>query len=148
MAMQFLATKINRTLEKQVTKPTSTKWAGRTVFTPTKGLPKFCADLLRTNAVATQDSYLLLIMYEYFCSLKDAFTYSTPAACSVISKLKSANATAKKTVFLSHPGMYQYVRMLVGLKNAPVFSQKKMDMTLSSVECRLILVYFDNIILF
>lgn len=54
----------------------------------------------------------------------------------------------EKTIFTSHHGLYQFLRMQFGLKNSPVFFQKRMDVIYSSMKLQSAFIYKDYIVVF
>lgn len=53
-----------------------------------------------------------------------------------------------KTVFISHHGLFHFVRMPFGLTNAPYTFQHAIYIVLSSVRWKFSIVYLDDIIIF
>jgi Reverse transcriptase (RNA-dependent DNA polymerase) len=54
----------------------------------------------------------------------------------------------EKTTFTSHEGLYWFLRMPFGLRNAPATFQRFVDITLSGLTWKTCLVYLDDIIVF
>jgi RNase H-like domain found in reverse transcriptase/Reverse transcriptase (RNA-dependent DNA polymerase) len=54
----------------------------------------------------------------------------------------------EKTTFTSHEGLYWFLRMPFGLRNAPATFQRFVDITLSGLTWKSCLVYLDDIIVF
>ena len=54
----------------------------------------------------------------------------------------------EKTAFISHCGIYQWLRMPFGLKNAPGTFQRATDIILASVKWQYALVYLDDVIVY
>jgi Reverse transcriptase (RNA-dependent DNA polymerase) len=54
----------------------------------------------------------------------------------------------EKTTFTSHEGLYWFLRMPFGLRNAPATFQSFVDITLSGLTWKSCLVYLDDIIVF
>jgi Reverse transcriptase (RNA-dependent DNA polymerase) len=53
-----------------------------------------------------------------------------------------------KTTFTSHEGVFWFLRMPFGLRNAPATFQRFVDITLSGLTWKVCLVYLDDIIVF
>ena len=52
-----------------------------------------------------------------------------------------------KTAFVSHCGLFRWVRMPFGLKNAPGTFQRAAEVILAGVKWKFAMVYLDNIII-
>jgi len=57
-------------------------------------------------------------------------------------------ASVPKTAFVTQDGMYEYLRMPFGLRNAPATFQRTMDKVLAGVKYNSCLVFFDDILIF
>lgn len=53
-----------------------------------------------------------------------------------------------KRAFVPHHGLYQYVHILYGLKNAPETFNRSIDMILFSIRWQYAIMYLDVIIIF
>lgn len=53
-----------------------------------------------------------------------------------------------KTAFSSHHGLYQFTRMTFGLRNTPESFQRAIDIIVSSVRFKSVVMYLDEIIVF
>jgi hypothetical protein len=53
-----------------------------------------------------------------------------------------------KTTLTSHYGIYRFLRLPFGLRNAPATFQRAMDIILSGVKWKTFLVYLDDVIVF
>ena len=53
-----------------------------------------------------------------------------------------------KTTFASNSGLYRFLRMPFGLKNAPATFQRAVDIILSRVKSETTLFYFDDVIVY
>ena len=53
-----------------------------------------------------------------------------------------------KTTFTSHYGIYRFLRLPFGLRNAPATFQRAIDIILSGVKWKTCLVYLDDVIVF
>ncbi|CDF37529.1 unnamed protein product [Chondrus crispus] len=119
-------TEIDRMLRAGVIEPATAEWASPVVFVRKKeGTMRFCVDYRTLNAVTVRDSYPLLRMDECINSLGDA-----------------------TTTFASHCGLYRFLRMPFGLKNAPATFQRAVDIILSRVKWETALVYLYDVIIY
>lgn len=90
------------------------------IFAPKKdGSLHFSIDYRRLNALMIPDSYPIPRMDECIDSLRSAKIFSTLDANSGYWKIEIDPRDRDKTTFTSHHGLYRFVRMPLGLKNAP-----------------------------
>lgn len=63
-------------------------------------------------------------------------------------KTRSKKNFSDKTAFTAHCGLYSYVRMPFGLRNAPSTLQRTKDVAVSAVKRQFVLVYLDYNVVF
>ena len=140
---------IDRMLAAKVIEEAQSEWASPVVLIPKKdGSMRFCVDYRRLNAITVRDAYPLPRMDEYIDSLGDATVFTTLDANSGYWQVEMAEEDRDKTTFVSHYGMYRFIRMPFGLTNAPATFQRALDIILSRVKWRFALVYIDDIIVY
>jgi Reverse transcriptase (RNA-dependent DNA polymerase) len=81
-------------------------------------------------------------------SLGDARIFSTLDCNSGYWQIPVDPADRAKTTFTSHEGLYWFLRMPFGLRNAPVTFQRFVDITLAGLTWKTCHVYLDDIIVF
>ena len=142
-------TEIDRMLRAGVIEPTSAEWASPVVFVHKKdGTMRFCVDYRKLNAVTVRDSYPLPRMDECIDSFGDATVFTTLDCNSGYWQVEIAEEDRDKTKFASHSGLYRFLRMPFGLKNAPATFQRAVDIILSRVKWETALVYLDDVIFY
>ena len=118
-----------------VIEPTSAEWASPVVFVPKKdGTMPFCVDYRKLNGVTARDSYPLPRMDECIDSLGDSNYFTTLDCNSGYWQVEIAEEDCDKTTFASHSGLYRFLRVPFGLKNAPATFQRAVDIILSRVK--------------
>ena len=95
-----------------------------------------------------RDSYPLPRMDECIDSLGDATVFTTLDCNSGYLQVEIAEEDRNKTSFASHSGLYRFLRMPFGLKNAPTTFQRAVDIILSRVKWDTALVYLDDVIVY
>ena len=140
---------IDNMLAKGVIEPANTEWASPIVFVPkSDGSLRFCVDYRRLNAMTIRDSYPIPRMDECLDSLGDAVVFSTLDCNSGYWQIPVAERDRDKTAFVSHFGLYRWLRMPFGLKNAPATFQRAADVILAAVKWQFALVYLDDVIVY
>ena len=136
-------------LKKGVIEPANTEWASPVVLEPKPdGSIRFCIDYRRLNAMNVIDAYPIPIMDECIDSLGDAVIFSTLDCNSGYWKIPMSDEDRDKTAFVSHCGLFRWLRMPFGLKNAPGTFQRAADVILAGVKWQFALVYLDDIIIY
>jgi Reverse transcriptase (RNA-dependent DNA polymerase) len=111
---------IQRILKAEVIEPATSEWASRIVLVAKPdGSTRFCVDYRRLNAVTVRDSYPLPRMDECIESLGDAKIFTTLDCNSGYWQIPVRPEDREKTTFTSHEGLYWFLRMPFGLRNAP-----------------------------
>ena len=140
---------IERMLKAEVIEPATSEWASPIVLVAKPdGSTRFCLDYRRLNAITVRDSYPLPRMDECIDSLGDAKIFTTLDCNSGYWQIPVRPEDREKTTFTSHEGLYWFLRMPFGLRNAPATFQRFVDITLSGLTWKTCLVYLDDIIVF
>ena len=148
-AREFEKQEIDRMLAEKVIEPSDAEWASPVVFVPKKdGTLRFCVDYRKLNAVTKRDSYPIPRMDECIDSLGEATIFTTLDCNDGYWQVPVADADKDKTTFTSHSGLYRFLRMPFGLKNAPATFQRAVDIILSRVKWQYALVYLDDVIVY
>ena len=115
-----------------VIEPSQSAWALPVVLVPkSDGSLRFCVDYRRLNALTIRDSYPLPRMDDCIDSLGSATIFSTLDCNAGYWQLPVAERDRQKTAFVCHSGLFQYIRMPFGLKNAPASFQRTLDILLA-----------------
>jgi hypothetical protein len=95
-----------------------------------------------------RDSYPLPRMDECIDSLGDARIFCTLDCNAGYWQIPVAKEDFPKTTFTSHEGIFWFLKMPFGLRNAPATFQRLVYITLSGLIWKVCLVYLDDIIVF
>ena len=140
---------VEKMLQAGVIEPSQSAWASPVVMVPKPdGTLRFCVDYRRLNAMTARDSYPLPRMDECIDSLGLAQIFTTLDCNAGYWQLPVAERDRAKTAFVCHSGLFEYVRMPFGLKNAPASFQRTLDIILSGYKWKSCLVYLDDVIIF
>lgn len=109
------------------------KWVAPIAFAPRKdGFLRFCVNYKKLKDQTRCDSYLIPWIEECVDSLRKAVVFSSIDASSGYRKVQIEDEDQNKTAFASRHGLYRFVPLPFGLKNAPGTSQRTMDAILAS----------------
>jgi RNase H-like domain found in reverse transcriptase/Reverse transcriptase (RNA-dependent DNA polymerase) len=111
---------------------------GRAAVTLTNG--KSCSDTRHASKTSLD--------VEYIDSLGDTKIFTTLDCNSGYWQIPVRPEDREKTTFTSHEGLYRFLRMPFGLRNAPATFQRFVDITLSGLTWKTYLVSLDDIIVF
>ena len=140
---------VQRMLQARVITPSNAEWASPVILVPKPdGSLRFCVDYRKLNSITVRDSYPMPRMDECIDSLGSATVFSTLDCNSGYWQLPVAKEDQDKTTFTCHAGSYKFLRLPFGLRNAPATFQRAMDIILSKVRWKYVLVYLDDIIVF
>lgn len=104
--------------------------------------------LKKLNAMTIRKAYQLQRMDERISLLGNATIFSTTDCHSGFWQIEILETSRVKTTFSSHHSLFQFIRMPLGLKNAPAFFQQAVDILLSEVKWQSALVCLDDIIVY
>ena len=140
---------VDKMLQAGVIEPSNSAWASPVVIIPKPdGSLRFCVDYRRLNALTIRDSYPLPRMDECIDSLGEATVFTTLDANAGYWQMPLAHRDRAKSAFVCHSGLYEFVRMPFGLKNAPASFQRALDLILAGFKWKTCLVYIDDVIIF
>ena len=122
-------------LAQGVIEPATCEWASPIVMVPKPdGSLRFCVDYRKLNSITVPDTYPLPRMDECIDSLEEAAIFTTLDCNSGYWQIPVDPADRDKTTFTSHYGIYRFIRLPFGLRNAPGAFQRAVDIILSEVK--------------
>ena len=98
------------------------------------GTMRFGVDYRKLNVFTVRDSYPLPRMEECVNSLRDATVFTTLDCNNGYWQVEISEEDRDKMTFGSHCGLYSFLRMPLGLKNAPATFPRAVDIILSRVK--------------
>ena len=141
-----VAQMIHEMKDQGVVKPSS-PWSSPIVLVPKKdGSLRFCVDYRRLNSITKKDVYPLPRIEDILITLGKAKYFSTLDLAAGYWQIKLDPASAQKTAFTTHCGLYEFTRMPFGLCNAPATFQRLMQTVLAGLEWESCFVYIDDIL--
>lgn len=138
-------------LDEGVIRPSISPWAFPVVVVPKRdGGIRPCVDYRRLNAITRKEIYPLPLISETLDALGGARYFSAMDLASGYFQVALDEASIEKSAFiLPHGnGRYEFLRMGMGLVNAPSTFQRLMDSILAGLQFEVCLIYLDDLIVF
>lgn len=146
---KLLRQHIKELIDEGIVVPSMSDWAFPVVmmFKPS-GEMRMCIDYRMLNACTKGDAYPLPIIEDIFQGMQDANFFSVIDLKSGFYQVKLHEESREKTAFVTPEGLYEFVAMPFGLKNAPATFQRIMNVVLTGLKERGVCVYIDDIVVF
>ena len=111
---------------------------------------RFAVDYRKLNQITFPISHPLPRIEDVFDSLGNskATIFSTLDLNSAYFQLALDPETRHKASFVTHEGVYEWLRMPFGLRNAPMSFQMLMSIVLQGLNWKFVLCYIDDILVF
>ena len=130
--------------------PSQSPWCNTVVLVRKKdGTLRFCIDFRRLNAQTKKDAYPLPQMQETMECMVGTRLFSSMDLKSGFWQVKMSEESQQYTAFtIGSLGVYEFLRMLYGLCNAPATFQRLMQNCLGELNLMYALIYLDNVIVY
>jgi hypothetical protein len=130
--------------EKDVT--STHKWASAPVLVRKKdGSVRWCVDYRKLNELTVKQNWPVPSFSQCADLLHDLKFMSTVDMASGYWQIEVAEDDKEKTAFITKHGLFQYLRMPFGLKNAPTTFMRAVSLVLQGLQWQDVLTYLDNI---
>lgn len=140
---------INQLLESQVIRESSSPFASPVVLVKKKdGSLRMCVDYRLLNSKTRKDAFPLPRIEETLDALSGARWFTTMDLASGYNQVPVAEKDKYKTAFCTPFGLFEWNRMPFGLCNAPSTFQRLMERIFGAQNCRSLLLYLDDVIIF
>lgn len=144
-----LREQVSSLLKKGFIQPSSSSWSSPVLFVrKADGSWRFCVDYRALNQVTQRDRYPLPVISECLDRLTSAAVFSKIDLTSGYHQLRIAAADVPKTAFSCRYGLFEWVVLPFGLKNAPSVFQRLMNNVLAEFIDKFVIVYLDDILIF
>jgi Reverse transcriptase (RNA-dependent DNA polymerase)/RNase H-like domain found in reverse transcriptase len=148
-AREAEAVEIHRMLLAGLIEPATSEWASPVVLVPKPdGSTRSCIYYRRLNPVKVRESHPLPRMDEFIDSLGDSRLFSMLDCNSGYWQIPVSLPDKEKTTFTSHEGLFQFLSMPFGLRNAPATFQRFVYITLAGLTSKVCLVFLDHIFVY
>jgi transposase InsO family protein len=149
MKRRTVEDEIEKMLAAKIIRPSQSPWAAPITLQSKKdGSVRFCVDYRRINAITMKDAGPLPLIQDVFDNLQGAQIFSTLDLKSGYWQVDVAEEDIPKTAFITHRGLYEFVRLPFGLTNAPAQFQRLMNFILRDFIGKTCCVYLDDIVVF
>jgi hypothetical protein len=141
---------VKNLLDAKIIRPSNSPWASNLVLVKKKdGTWRPCVDFRELNAVTDTDVYPIPAIDQLLYNMQGAKVFSCMDLQGAYHQIRIAEKDQKKTAFIFRGGLYEYIRMPFGLKNAPATFQRFMNMMLSTGGLRtFVMAYLDDLVVF
>lgn len=139
---------INKLLKAGRIVESNTPWVHPSVIVPKKnGSLRICLDLRSTNEVTIPDHFPLPRIDDLLAKVSGSKYFTSIDCASGYLQLKLSEKAQKKCGWITHVGVYEFVYLPFGLKNAGAYFSRTMSRILSGLQENC-LFYLDDICIF
>ncbi|KAJ0171192.1 hypothetical protein K1T71_013391 [Dendrolimus kikuchii] len=147
--LALLKEEIEKMLDEKIIEPCSSPWTAPVIMVPKKdGAVRVCVDYRRLNAITVPDVYPIPRIDQLLNAAKPTPFMSTLDLRAGYWQVKVKDSDQDKTAFIAPFGVYKFLRMPFGLRNAPSTFQRLIDRVKVSLEDIKMLAYLDDLIIF
>ena len=135
--------------EKGYIRPSTSPWGAPVLFVKKKdGSMRMCVDYRALNAATIKNKYPLPRINDLFEQLKGARVFSKIDLRSGFHQLKIRPQDVPKTAFVTRYGLYEFLVMSFGLKNAPAYFMYLMNSVFMDCLDKFLVVFIDDVLIY
>ncbi|XP_053681478.1 uncharacterized protein LOC127161145 [Labeo rohita] len=145
----FIEEQVKELLQQKIIRPSTSPWASPVVVVDKKdGGSRLCVDYRGLNAKTHLDPYPMPQITDILDSLQSAKVFSTLDLKCGYWQVEMNPASVEKTAFVTASGIYEFLCLPFGLKNAAASFQRLMEQVLREHKNKCCMVYIDDIIVY
>jgi hypothetical protein len=146
---KLIEVELSSLLDMGIICPSSSPYSAPLLMVPKKdGTQRMCIDYRRLNLVTKMDRHPLPLIQDIFDQLGGAAIFTTLDLKQGYHQLPVAPESVEKTAFACHAGIFEWVRMPMGVACGPPVFQREMQRTLAGLLGVCALVYLDDLIIY
>jgi len=139
---------LQKMLDHGIIQPSASEWAAAPVIVKKKdGKYRYCVDYRSLNLRTRKDSFPIPLIEECLDALAETMFFSTLDMASGYWQIVIDPEDRHKTAFITKYGLFEHVRLAMGLCNSPATYQRIMTYVLQHMLWKKALVYLDDIII-
>ena len=136
-------------IDKKIIQKSSSAYASPVVIVRKKdGSIRLCVDYRKLNAKTIPDAYPLPRIDDSLDALGGAKLFSTLDLASGYHQVAMHPDDRHKTALITPFGLFEYLRMPMGLSTAPATFQRLMQSTMNDLVFQILLVYLDDLLIY
>lgn len=140
---------IQMLLDKKIVQKSSSPYASAVVIVRKKdNTIRLCVDYRRLNNKTIPDAYPLPRIDDSLDALGGAKLFSTLDLASGYHQVAMREEDREKTAFITPFGLFEFLRMPMGLCTAPATFQRLMQSTMNDLVFQILLVYLDDLLIY
>lgn len=140
---------ISKLLKKGIIQESESSYASPVVVVrKSDGSIRLCVDYRKLNLKTRKDAFPLPRIDESFDALKGAKYFSTIDLASGYHQVAVDERDREKTAFTMPFGLFEYLRMPMGVCNGPATFQRLMQATMNDLIFEIMLVYLDDVLVY
>jgi len=142
--------RVDELLSAGVVTPSCSPWSSPVVLVPKKDGKgfRFCVDYRKINQITKKDVYPLPRIEDALDNLSGASYFSMLDLLSGFYQIEVDANDREKTAFITPDGLYEFVRMPMGMCNSPATFQRLMDSVFMGMKWTMMLVYLDDVVVY
>lgn len=140
---------VDKMLDQGVIRPSNSRVCSPVhMVAKSDGEMRFCVDYKEINDAVDADRYPIPLMWEFIGECVGYPYYIKLDLKAGYWNIRVAEASIPVTAFITHRGLYEFLVMPFGLKNAPAEFQRIMDEVFGHLYSNGVKIYFDDIVIF
>jgi transposase InsO family protein len=143
---EAIRAELDMMLAASIVRPSKSPWTSPVVLVPKKdGRVRFCVNYRKLNDLTTSDKFPLPRIEDCLDSLQGKKYFSTLDCMSGYWQVRMEEKSSKLTAFITPFGVYEFIVMPFGLKNAPAAFSRIMSRLLAESLYDFVTIYLDDI---